>query len=66
METAMPALSDRLHPKRFPGMSGRMAAVVGFILGERWSKPRIAELVPASARSRKNKKSIPSLKGIDP
>jgi hypothetical protein len=44
----MPTLSDRLHPKRFPGMSGRMAAIVGYILGERWSKPRIAELVVTS------------------
>ena len=44
----MPTLSDRLHPKRFPGMSGRMAALVGYILGKRWSKPRIAELVITS------------------
>jgi hypothetical protein len=29
-------------------MSGRMAAVVGCILGEKWSKPRIAELVVTS------------------
>ena len=44
----MPTLSDRLHPKRFPGMSGRMAALVGYILGKRWSKTRIAELVITS------------------
>ena len=37
-----------LHPRRFPGMSGRMAAVVGYILGRRWSTPRIAELVVTS------------------
>ena len=41
----MPTLSDRLHPNRFPGMSGKMAAIVGYILGEKWSKPRVAELV---------------------
>jgi hypothetical protein len=36
----MPAtLADALHPKRFPGMSGRMAAVVGYILNEDWTKP---------------------------
>ena len=32
-------LADALHPKRFSGMSGKMAAVVGYILGRRWSKP---------------------------
>ena len=44
----MPTLTAKLHPKRFPGMSGRMAAVVGYILGKQWSKPRIAELVITS------------------
>ena len=33
----MPTLTERLHPRRFPGMSGKMAAVVGYILGEGWS-----------------------------
>ena len=44
----MPTLADKLHPNRFPGMSGRMAAIVGYILGEEWSRPRIAELVVTS------------------
>lgn len=44
----MPTLSDKLHPQRYPNMSGKMAAVVGYILGEEWSKPRIAELVITS------------------
>ena len=44
----MPTLTDKLHPKRYPGMSGRMAAVVGYVLGEEWSKPLIAELVITS------------------
>ena len=44
----MPTLSDKLHPKRFPGMSGKMAAVVGYILGRRWTRPRIVELVVTS------------------
>ena len=44
----MPTLSERLHPQRYPGMSGKMAAIVGYILGEEWSKPRIAELVITS------------------
>jgi hypothetical protein len=41
-------LGDKLHPRRFPGMSGRMAAVVGYILDRRWSRPRIVELVVTS------------------
>jgi hypothetical protein len=40
----MPTLIDKLHPRRFPGMSGKMAAIVGFILGETWTKPSIVEL----------------------
>ncbi len=44
----MPSLVDKLRPNRFPGMSGRMAAVVGYIVGEDWSKPRIVELVITS------------------
>jgi hypothetical protein len=37
-------LSDKLHPRRFPNMSGKMAAIVGYILGVEWSEPKIAEL----------------------
>ena len=44
----MPTLVEALHPGRFPGMSGRMAAVVGYILDGRWTRPRIAELVVTS------------------
>ena len=44
----MPMLNAKLHPKRFPNMSGRMAAIVGYVLGEVWSKPRIVELVVTS------------------
>mgnify|MGYP001567949505 CR=1 FL=1 len=41
-------LVEKLHPKRFPGMSGRMAAIVGFILGQDWSVPRIVEVAITS------------------
>ncbi len=44
----MPTLTESLHPRRFPGMSGKMAAIVGYILGEVWSKPSIAEMVVTS------------------
>jgi len=44
----MTTLRDKLHPGRFPGMSGRMAAIVGYLLGKEWTAPRIAELVVTS------------------
>jgi hypothetical protein len=39
-----PSLSTKLNPARFPGMSPFMAAVVGFVLGESFTNPEIAEL----------------------
>jgi len=38
------ALKSKLHPNRFPGMSPFMAAVVGYVLGEAFTDPQIAEL----------------------
>lgn len=37
-------LADKLNPARFTAMSGKMAAIVGFILGETWTSPRIWSL----------------------
>ena len=37
-------LSEKLHPRRFPRMSSKMAAIVGCILDEEWTAPTIAEL----------------------
>jgi hypothetical protein len=37
-------LANKLHPDRFSAMSGKMAAIVGFILGESWTEPEIAAL----------------------
>lgn len=42
------ALIDKLRPDRFSAMSGRMAAIVGYILDERFSDPAISELVVTS------------------
>jgi hypothetical protein len=42
------ALVDKLRPARFTAMSGKMAAVVGYILEERFSDPAISELVVTS------------------
>lgn len=41
----MKSLASKLHPSRFPGMSPMMAAVVGFVLGESFTDPAIAEVV---------------------
>ena len=38
------ALATKLHPRRFTAMSGRMAALVAYVLGEHWTEPEIAEL----------------------
>lgn len=37
-------LASKLHPDRFSAMSGKMAAIVGYILGESWTEPEIAAL----------------------
>lgn len=37
-------LAAKLHPDRFSAMSGKMAAIVGYILGESWTEPEIAAL----------------------
>jgi hypothetical protein len=42
------ALAQKLHPNRFPRMPGVMAAVVGFVLGARFSNPSIVEIVVTS------------------
>ena len=42
------ALTDKLRPDRFTAMSGKMAAIVGYILDERFSDPAISELVVTS------------------
>ena len=37
-------LATKLHPRRFTAMSGKMAAIVAFVLGEHWTQPELAEL----------------------
>ena len=41
-------LADLLHPRRFTEMSPRMAAIVGYVLGEHWTEPEIAWLSVSS------------------
>lgn len=40
----MDALKNKLRPSRFPGMSPFMAAIVGYVFGESFTDPEIAEL----------------------
>ena len=42
------SLVQKLRPSRFPGMSGVMAAIVGYVLGARFVDPSIAEIVVTS------------------
>jgi len=41
-------LVEKLRPDRFSAMSGKMAAIVGYILEEHFSDPAISELVVTS------------------
>lgn len=42
--TLIKELREILHPSRFTGMSGKMAAILGYILGVKWTEPEITEL----------------------
>ncbi len=46
--TTRDALAAKLRPDRFTAMSGKMAAIIGYILDEPMSEPTINELVVAS------------------
>lgn len=48
MRPVREVLIDKLRPDRFTGMSGKMAAIVGYILDQRFSDPAISELVVTS------------------
>lgn len=39
-----PGWITKLHPRHYPNMSGKMAAIVGFIAGKRYTDPAITEL----------------------
>jgi hypothetical protein len=47
----MNELAKKLRPARFPGMSPSMAAVVGYVLGESFTKPEIAEINVSEAEN---------------
>jgi hypothetical protein len=41
-------LVRKLNPRRFPNMSARMAAILGYILGSTFTEPALAEVVVTS------------------
>jgi len=41
-------LVQKLHPKRFPRMSGRMAAIVAFLIDQQVTRPSVANIVVTS------------------
>lgn len=41
-------LQRKLNPRRFPGMSSKMAAIVGYILDKKWTEPAIDEMAVTS------------------
>jgi hypothetical protein len=45
----MNELIRKLDPRRFPGMSPLMAAVVGYVVGESFTNPEIAEITVSEA-----------------
>jgi hypothetical protein len=38
------SIADKLHPDRFTAMSGKMAAIIAYVLGEAWTEPEITAL----------------------
>ena len=44
----MDAIRKKLNPGRFPNMSGKMAAIVGYLLDESYTKPAIVEMCVTS------------------
>jgi hypothetical protein len=42
------AVAEKLHPRRFPRMSAKFAAVLGALLGQTWTEPALMEVVITS------------------
>jgi hypothetical protein len=41
-------LAQKLHPRKFTAMSGKMAAIVGYVLDQDWTSPGLAEMAITS------------------
>ena len=46
--TLQDSVAAKLHPQRFPNMSGKMAAILGHLLNQTWTDPAMVELVITS------------------
>jgi hypothetical protein len=46
--TLQDSVADKVHPRRFPRMSGKMAAILGHLLNQTWTDPAMVELVITS------------------
>ena len=44
VQVSLESLKEKLNPRRFSGMSGRMGAILGYILGEAYTEPQIHAL----------------------
>ena len=44
----MDAIRVKLNPRRFPNMSGKMAAIVGYLLDDAYTNPAIVEMCVTS------------------
>ena len=38
------SIAEKLNPRRFPGMSGKMAGILGQMLGQDWTDPALVKL----------------------
>jgi hypothetical protein len=45
------SIAEKLHPKRFPKISGLMAAVVAFLIDQQVTRPVIVEIVATRIRT---------------
>jgi len=48
MQAVKSSLAKKLNPSRFSAMSGKMAAIVAYILGEKWTDPAINDMAITS------------------
>jgi hypothetical protein len=46
--TLQDSVAAKVHPQRFPNMSGKMAAILGHLLNQTWTDPAMVELVITS------------------
>jgi hypothetical protein len=42
------AIAQKLNPGRFPNVSGKMIAILGALLNQKWTNPRISSIIASS------------------